>query len=97
MNKFLVIPMFLFSFSVFADNYEVIKTDKCKTRAMAAAYYQYKKETGVGMIQVNAQDNSILERGVLSHIIDITEFNSNVRSTITVSVDAKTCSILNIN
>lgn len=97
MNKLLIMSTLLISFSAFADNYKVIKTDKCKTRATAAAYYKYKKESGVSMIQVFAQENSVLENGVLSHIIDINEFNSNVNTTITVSVDAETCSILNIH
>lgn len=89
--------LFLLSHTLMAQDFVVIKTEKCKTRATAAAIFDMRKKLSHDMVDGRAKINSAKDGEFLSHFIDVTDLNTMKTKTVTVTVDAKTCHIKHIN
>jgi hypothetical protein len=86
-----------FSSVLNAKDFQVVKTDICKTRATLAALYDAQKKSSHNMLDVKAKSKSAMEGTSLYHFIDVTDLMTMQTSTITVTVDAENCHIKSIN
>lgn len=97
MKKFFILASLAFCFNSFAKDFEVMKVDKCKSKAIYKAAEEYKKRTGNGMIDFRAKEKSVMQNDILYHFVEIIEYDTGRITQITVGVNPVTCAVKLVN
>lgn len=97
MKSFFVFATLILSFNSFAKDFEILKTEKCKSRAIHKAMEEYKKRTGVSLVDARAKEKSALREDTLYHFVDVIEYDTGRSLQVTVGVNPTTCAVKVIN
>lgn len=97
MKQMIILASLIFSFNSFAKDFEVMKTEKCKSKAIYKAMEEYKKRTGNSMIDARAKEKSVLKDDTLYHFVDVIEYDTGRTLQVTVGVNPITCAVKIVN
>lgn len=92
-NKLIAILTLTMSYNISASNIKIIETEKCKSKAISSVYYDYQKRSGTDAIDIKVKEKSALSNDTLYHFIEIIEYDTHLKSNITVGLDPNTCKI----